>query len=69
MPTHTSKTLAVTMTVDEAAVLLGISRGSAYEAVRQGQIPSIKLGRRVLVPRAKLAELLGEEATLEPARG
>ncbi len=48
------------LTVDEAAALLRISRGSAYEAVRKGQIPTIKIGRRLLVPRARLEELLAK---------
>jgi excisionase family DNA binding protein len=40
----------LTMTVDEVAAALGVSRGTAYEAVRSGQVPSIKVGRRVLIP-------------------
>jgi excisionase family DNA binding protein len=51
---------AAVLTVEEAAALLRISRGSAYEAVRCGQIPVLRLGRRILVPRAKLMALLGE---------
>jgi excisionase family DNA binding protein len=49
------------LTVEEAARLLRISRGSAYEAVRCNQIPTIRIGRRLLVPRAKLLRMLGEE--------
>jgi excisionase family DNA binding protein len=53
----------LTLTVEEAAELLGISRGSAYQAVRAGDIPSIRIGRRVLIPRARLmCELLGEQS-------
>ena len=48
----------LTYTVDEAAQLLGISRNSAYEAVRRGEIPTIRLGRRILVPRNRLEEVL-----------
>lgn len=40
-----------TYTVEEAAELLGISRGSAYAAAKRGDIPTIRLHRRVLVPR------------------
>jgi len=39
------------LTVSEAAKLLRISRGLAYELVRQKRIPFIRLGRRILVPR------------------
>lgn len=49
----------LTFTVEEAATLLGISRAFAYEAVRRGEIPSIRIGRRVLVPKAALQRLVG----------
>jgi excisionase family DNA binding protein len=48
----------LTLTVTEAAKLLGISRGSAYECVRTGEIPSIRLGGRIVIPRSKFDELL-----------
>lgn len=41
----------VTYTVDQVAALLGIARGVAYESVRSGEIPAIRVGRRWLVPR------------------
>ena len=50
-----------TFTVQEAARLLGISRGLAYQAVSEGTVPSIRIGRRILIPRARLCELLDEE--------
>lgn len=48
----------LTMTVEEAAVALGISRALAYEAARRGEIPVVRIGRRMLVPRAALTRLL-----------
>jgi excisionase family DNA binding protein len=48
----------LTYTVTEAARLLGISRNSAYEAARRGEIPTIRLGRRILVPVSRLDDLL-----------
>ncbi|MCW2928896.1 MAG: DNA-binding protein [Thermoleophilia bacterium] len=48
-------------TVEEAAEMLRISRGSAYEGVRSGEIPSVNIGRRILVPRAALIALLEGE--------
>jgi excisionase family DNA binding protein len=48
----------VTITVDEAARLLGISRTMAFQAVRSGELPAIRLRRRVLIPVAQLNELL-----------
>ena len=48
----------MTWSVEEAAGLLGISRHSAYEAVRRGDIPSIQIGHRRLVPKRALERLL-----------
>lgn len=48
----------LTLTVSETARLLGISRGLAYEMVRTGEIPSVRFGKRVLVPRRALEKLL-----------
>jgi excisionase family DNA binding protein len=47
----------LTVTVDEAAKLLGIGRTLAYEAVRLGELPTIRIGRRILIPVAELARL------------
>ena len=48
-----------TITVSEAADILGIGRSAAYEAVARGEIPAIRVGRRLLVPLARLYALLG----------
>jgi excisionase family DNA binding protein len=45
-------------TVDEAAKLLRVGRKQAYEAVKTGAIPSIRIGKRILVPRVTLEEKL-----------
>ena len=47
------------ISVEDAARMLGISRGLAYEAARTGAIPALRIGRRLLVPRARLLELVG----------
>jgi excisionase family DNA binding protein len=52
----------LTVTVEKAAVLLGLSRNSAYSAVREGSIPSIRIGRCIRVPSALLREMLGIRA-------
>jgi len=49
--------------VPDAARLLGIGPTFAWELVRAGAIPSVKLGRRVLVPRAALERLAGMHAS------
>jgi excisionase family DNA binding protein len=40
----------ITLTVEEVASLLGLGRTAAYEAARRGEIPTRRLGRRVLIP-------------------
>lgn len=51
----------LTLTVEEAAVVLGISRGSAYSAAARGDLPGvIRIGRRMVVSRARLMAALGE---------
>jgi excisionase family DNA binding protein len=47
-----------TLTVPEAAEILRLSRWSAYQAVKRGEIPVIWFGRRCLVPRRALEKLL-----------
>ena len=58
---------ARTLTVEEAARELGISRKLAYQLAGEGRIPAIRLGRRLLIPRVAfdrfLAEAGGELAT------
>jgi excisionase family DNA binding protein len=39
-----------TITVEEAGVLLGLSRNSAYLAAKRDELPTLRIGRRVLVP-------------------
>ena len=47
-----------TLTVEETAGVLRISRNSAYEAIRRREIPALKLGRRVVVPKRALMAML-----------
>ena len=49
-----------TVTVDEAARRLGLGRNATYEAVRNGEVPAIRIGRRWLVPSAALDRLLND---------
>jgi excisionase family DNA binding protein len=60
-PTDTNR---LTVSVDEAAEMLGISRSFAYELCARGQLPTLRLGRRLIVPRRALRELIdaAEEA-------
>jgi excisionase family DNA binding protein len=53
-----SKPMSATMSVTEAAWVLGISRTTAYEAVRDGSLRSIRLRRRIVIPRAWVIDVL-----------
>jgi excisionase family DNA binding protein len=56
------KRLAVSVT--EAATMLGISRGLAYELVHRGELPVIQLGRRLVVPIVALERLVAAASPL-----
>lgn len=47
-------------TVEEAGEILGLSRASAYQGVERGEIPSIRVGKRILVPRVALEKMLAQ---------
>jgi excisionase family DNA binding protein len=49
---------AVTYRIEEAAKLLGIGRNTAYEAAKTGQLPTVRIGKRLLVPKVALEKLL-----------
>jgi excisionase family DNA binding protein len=53
----------LTLSVEEAARLLGISPGLAYQLVHRGELAAIKLGRRILVPRHAVEALIGQPDT------
>lgn len=58
-----------TLTVPEAARLLRIGRDAAYAAVDRGDVPSFRLGRRIVVPTAKLLAMLGVFPGRDPEGG
>jgi excisionase family DNA binding protein len=51
-----------TYTVEEVATILGIGRNTAYEVCRNGEIPTIRVGGRILIPRDAIEELLASAA-------
>ncbi len=55
------------LTIIEAAEELGISKGSAYEAARSGEIPTLRIGRRLIVPRAAFDRMLEKAGKTEVA--
>ena len=59
---HVQTARPITVTVEQAAELLGISRTTAYQCVRDGAIPSVRLRRRILIPTQALDRLLSVTA-------
>jgi len=58
----------LTLSIEEAAKVLGIGRNLCYERVKTGEIPVIKIGRRLLVPKKALEKLLEEPQPLTLTR-
>jgi len=57
----------VVYTVPEAGRLLGLSRNGSHEAAKRGQIPTIRIGRRLLVPKVpfhRMLDVAGTETTM-----
>lgn len=53
---------SVTITRKEAADALGIDARTVTEGIRQGNIPAVRIGRRVLIPREKFIALFEANA-------
>ena len=56
----------LTLSIEETAKLLGICRNLCYDRVKTGEIPVIKIGRRLLVPRRALEKLLEQGQPVTP---
>jgi excisionase family DNA binding protein len=56
-----------TVSVTEAGRILGIARNTAYAAVARGELPAVRIGRRLLVPTARLHEMLGTASEVSAA--
>ena len=55
----------LTLTVAEVAAILRISKNSVYDAIHRGDIPVIRFGTRIVIPRLKLERMLGLRPELE----
>ena len=70
-PEEETDRLPVVLTVTECAKYLRIARGHAYTMVNEGRIPSIRMGRRILIPRAALERMpkdVDDEAGGQPQK-
>ncbi len=61
LPRYATIDRRLCVTVAEAAEMLGISRNFAYQLVREGKLPSIRFGKRILIPRAALEKMLAKD--------
>ncbi len=59
----------LTVTVEEAGVLLGIGRGLAYEMAKTGRLPVLRFGKRMVVPRRLLDDMLQTAINYQPVNG
>jgi excisionase family DNA binding protein len=49
--------------VEQVSEMLNLGLNQVYEGIRRGEIPSVKVGRRILVPRRKLLDMLNGEGS------
>lgn len=59
-PHPTEAKLPSVLTVQEAALLLRLSRNHVYDLIRSGQVPALHLGRAVRIPRDRLLAWMNE---------
>ena len=51
--------LPALMDMEQARELLGMSRSAIYRAAAAGHLPTLRFGRRVYIPTARLLAMLG----------
>jgi excisionase family DNA binding protein len=56
------------LTVSEAARLLRLSRAFTYELIARGELPSVRFGRRIMIPRAAIERILDDSLATFPPR-
>lgn len=54
--------LPLALTVSEAGTVLRIGRSAAYELVRCGRLRSVRIGKKIIVPRDAICEFLSMTA-------
>ena len=60
MTTQTEAMVRSTYTVEECSQLLGLSRSATFEGVHRGDIPHVRVGRRILIPKIAIDRMLNE---------
>lgn len=62
MEGDTRKDKRITLDVADAAELLGLGRNTTYDLVRSGRLRSVRVGRRLVIPRSEIDAFLEREA-------
>ena len=55
----------LTYNVTEAAKCLGLSRNACYAACERGELPCLRIGKRILIPKARLDRLLSDNGEVK----
>jgi len=58
----------LTYSVEQAGALLGLSRGASYGAANRGDLPILRIGRRIIIPKRALDRLLDSADRYEPSK-
>lgn len=56
----------LTITVEEAGMMLGIGRALAYEMAKTGRLPVLRFGKRMVIPRRAMEEMLKTASVKQP---
>jgi len=59
----------VVLTAREVAQLLEVSSSHVYESIRRGDLPSHRMGRRIVIPARPIVRILGLDETATPSDG
>ena len=60
IPQQSSPGTKMTLSVREAAEMIGISKPKMYDLIREGEIPSIHVGKKIVIARQALLDWLSE---------
>jgi excisionase family DNA binding protein len=60
MSSDNVKAEQLTLSVPEAGKMVNLGKNAAYAAARSGQIPTLRFGRKLRVPKARFLKLLSE---------
>lgn len=69
MSTRSPRPEPLVLSVREAGALLGLGRGASYAAAKRRELPTLRIGRRIVVPKAALDAMLARVTPGRPEEG